>query len=444
MKTFSVVVLFVMGCLYLEKVNAGVVVIGNSDEGGDLENLAPVTSGPIQDAKFAAIELLKKVNVSGVPSLGNLIPEIEKSEMFIAEKDVKASIQDDYRPDHLSTNGFVYARTVPEPYAPTRFFPVAQRLTKDQLIKLHIHEGLHRALPEEYRTDESIVAQITLAITSPDTSFDQVASVSRKLLKTSVKEAVSFKEDLYPSFLGYSLRQLNGADENDGFDVSRTHTIKSYLYPFGTDDSSLGMGIEFSLIERDNDIQSGPLGLSFRWKALTARKFDFDLFGSVSLNTLSFQEIRRSPYGRDIYELGISMRRSIKSFYIENSISLRNGGESVQTIGLVNYTYKFGNVVEPAIHFGYIWENFHFGSYLNFFLSDNFEIFSGNNSFLNTGRFRVVTIGPEVSYKIKEFSVGVSGRYIVDSTKDADLSYLGTLDSWVGRGGLEFNIGYRF
>jgi len=417
------------------------VKIGNSNTGGDLEKLTPIGDGPIKVAQMEALNLLEKLNTSGIPGLGNLKPEIEKSETLLAEPVVNALAQDDYRPDHLPSDGQLYARTLPEPYAPTRFFPIATLLSKEQLVKLHIHEALHRALPEKFRTDESVVAQLVLVITDPSATFDNVRAECERILPIQKKQ-ISYRNDLFPSQIGYDLRQFSSASD-DSFTLKRAHILKSYLYPFGNEENTFGLGIEFQMIEKNSDIESGPLTLSFRWNAVTGRLFNVDFYGSASLNTLSFQELKNSPYGRDIFSLGITLRRELEYVYFENSLSVRSGGSARQTLGFVEYTYDFGTVLDPSIHFGGITGPFQYGANLSIFLSDHFSV-SGGSFPYEKGRFRVVTLGPEFSYRKDSLILTAAGRFILDSTKDADMGTLGMVNEWIGRGGFEVGIGYRY
>jgi hypothetical protein len=436
---------------------AGTVKIGNSNTGGDLERVKPLEETNklagegaekiLQSSRIAAVVLLNQLNVNGIPGLGTLLPEVKNTEMFIAEQDVNATIQDDFHKEHLNVDGKVYARTLAVPHASTRFFPVAFGLSQDQLIKLHIHEGLHRALHGSVRENEGIVAQMTLAITSPGASHDSIRSLSDKLLPPVAPDLISFRKDLYPSQISYGVRQFSGWQESgNASEVKRSHAIRSHLYPFGSDDNTFGLGVDFSLLERGRKLASGPLTLSFRWKAVTARKFDFDFFGSASLNTLSFQELKDSPFGRDVYELGFSMRRELKYFYVENSINFRNGGAASQKVGLISYSYNYGEIIEPAVHVGFVRGPWHFGGYLNFLLADNFWVEGGSFTKADTelGRFRLVTAGPELRYRSDEFVISFKGAFLVNATQDADLSNLGLLGLGVGKGWLELGIGIQF
>ena len=105
---------------------SAVTKVGNADEGADLEKLKPVRSGILKETRQEAIALLQRLSVEGIPGLGALSPELTRSEMFIADKDVNAFLESDKEKFHSSLNGQVFARTIAEPYSPTRFFPSKQ------------------------------------------------------------------------------------------------------------------------------------------------------------------------------------------------------------------------------------------------------------------------------------------------------------------------------
>ncbi|RYZ73689.1 MAG: hypothetical protein EOP05_09850 [Proteobacteria bacterium] len=163
--------------------NATTTKVGNGDDGADLEALTTIKSGPIWDSRKKAVELLERLNVTGVVGLGILIPELKASEMLMVESDARPTVERAGSIEISEDSRQVYARTFAEPYAATRFFPAAAKLSTEQLVALHIHEALHRALPAEIREDENKVAHITLALTSPGASFDRVSSVANLYLK---------------------------------------------------------------------------------------------------------------------------------------------------------------------------------------------------------------------------------------------------------------------
>ncbi|NJL23804.1 MAG: hypothetical protein HC902_00550 [Calothrix sp. SM1_5_4] len=166
---------------------ASTTKVGNGDDGKDLEGVVKITEGPIFTARARAVALMKSLNTQGIPGLGQLLPELERTDLLMASKDVQA----------LSTEGNweasdnrmqVYARTFPEPHAPTRFFPAALTLNQDQLVALHTHEALHRALPPGIRENEDKVAILTMALTSPSATFDRVNQVAKAVIPSESPE----------------------------------------------------------------------------------------------------------------------------------------------------------------------------------------------------------------------------------------------------------------
>jgi hypothetical protein len=124
---------------------AGPTKVGNGDDGSDLEGFDLVTSGRLVESRLKAVELLKKLNIHGVPQLGALIPEVKNTKLYLTKRNINANRLKELGAFHSGEQKYVYARTFARPYAATRFFPAALKLDDSQLIALHIHEGLHRA-----------------------------------------------------------------------------------------------------------------------------------------------------------------------------------------------------------------------------------------------------------------------------------------------------------
>ncbi len=157
---------------------ASVTKVGNGDDGADLENLSPIVSGPIVEARAEALRRLRDLNVMGIAGLGMLIHELQNSQMLLASQDAHPTGEEPGAIEISEARNLVYARTFAEPYAATRFFPAALSLTPEQLVALHVHEALHRSLPVYVREDENVVMHITMAITSPGANHDRVRQVA--------------------------------------------------------------------------------------------------------------------------------------------------------------------------------------------------------------------------------------------------------------------------
>lgn len=428
---------------------ASTTKIGNADEGGDLEGLEKIEKGAIYEARAQALKLVQGLNTAGIRGLGDLSAEIEKTDLYKVKDSVQATLPEDQGAFHSNLTGEVYARTFARPHAETRFFPAADKLTREQLVALHVHEALHRALPESVRENEGAVSKITLALTAPGATHDRVRETADAVIPQPQAQLVAEAGGPVmpdPSQVGYQLRQALGKRGDSTFpEVSRIHSIYSYLYPFG-DETPLGLGIEASLVEQDGKLQSGPLGLSARMRLWGARGFEIDGFGGVALNTLSSAELMNSAFGRDHYTLGISIKKSFKKVYVENSLRYSFGGKSARTVGNISYNYDFGGVVNPLVRFGGALGAFRYGVFGEMHLADHFK-YSGGNFAYDTGRYRMVSMGPEVSWIEDNFMATLAGRFLLNSSKAdvSDLSFLGDLlGTGVGQGGVELSIGYRF
>lgn len=413
---------------------SAVVRIGNGDEGSDLEGLTEVKSGILIDSRIESLKILKKLNVSGIKGLGTLIPEVESSKIYSANKDSLELETVDQGSYHVDMKGRVYARTFAEPHAATRFFPVSQRLDLDQLVALHIHEGLHRSLPSDIRQNESIVSEFTLAITSPDSSFDRVQKVATMYMpienphpSEDSKKLVPITSKLHePSAFSYSYRKFIVSKGGTTFKINSMHVIETELYPFGAENLISGVGFELSMINRPEKSLMGPLKINIESKLWSIREFDVGFWGSFAFNTLSAEELKSSQFGRDTFHLGLSIQKDLKYFSIENILGYTFKGTTKQTIGLVEYTYDYGSVVEVSTHPALKIFNFRVGGFLEMLLGDYYRV-SGGAFTYDPGRYRILSGGPEIEYKIGSVTLGLAGRFLLNATQDASYDSLGDL-----------------
>jgi len=436
---------------------AGTTNVGNGDDGADLEGSVPIDNGPIVEARKKAVDKLLKLDVEGIPGLGKLIPEVRRTPLFISKRDVPADEANEGSRYHSDMSGMLFASTFTEPNAPTTFYPAAKTLNEDQLIALHIHEGLHRSLPSTVAEDENIVSQITVAITSPESSNDRIKAKILKLMPeldsprmtfspadgTMAAEKYPIPENAKvkrPSILGYSYKVFNNpqsAQDSSISPLTSMQTVQSFLYPFGNDKNPLGIGIELSFLNRvDSSTQMGPLNLSGRMRIWSSRGFDVGAWAVVSLNTLSAEEMKNTPYGRDVFSGGLSMQKDLQYFYIENLLGLTSQGTSSQQIGTVPYTYSYGSVVSATVRAGGKLGMFHMGVFGEIFLADYYRVSGGAFQF-DSGRYEITSGGPEFTIEGNSWSVGIYGRFILNSTKDANFDYLGNvMGQGVGQGSI--------
>jgi hypothetical protein len=451
--------LLMLALLHSAAAAASPARVGNGDDGTDLEKLVKLESGPILEARNRALELVRKLHTSGVSGLGMLEPEISKTSLFLASEDIPAHLEQDQGVFHSSMQGKVFARTLPEPHAATRFFPAAEHLANDQLVALHVHEALHRALPKTIRENEATVAAITLAITSPDASHDSVLASAQRWIPRDSRESevlavagaghgsaalAATSADLQsldssvpissearirqPSLFSYEYRRYQAAAE-EGIStvrVSGAHVIRSDLYPFGDHRSTLGIGIEGSLIQGVDRTWMGPLGVSGRMQLWSGRGFDVGAWGQATLNVLSSEEFKNSALGRDATSVGLSMRKDLRFLTIDNRIGYTLASEAEQKIGNVTYRHEFGSIVLASVSAAARVKGFRIGGFAELNLADDYRVTGGAFPF-SSGRYRLLSGGPKISYETLDFVATFSGRLLLDSTPGVNLDYLGNL-----------------
>ncbi|MBL7716120.1 MAG: hypothetical protein JNL01_11705 [Bdellovibrionales bacterium] len=451
----------------LPQTGLAITRVGNGDDGSDLEGFEALTSGKIVDSRAKAVEYLKSMGTPGIRGLGKLLPEVEKTSLYIAKKDSGKKLEADQGTFHADMRGQVYARTFAESHASTRFFPVAEKLDEDQLIALHIHEGLHRALHPSVRENESVVSEMTLSIVNPDTSYDQIASTANRLLpkaaefdaapqiliaaqgmqEAPVAPAPAGSLAAQPSVVSYEHRFYdNSQSGNDRSLVNSMHLIQAHLYPFGNLRDSFGLGLDASIAKQERGSFMGPLGLSARYRLWSGRGFDVAGFGALSLNMLSPDELKMTRFGRDVATLGISMRKDLPNSYVSLDLGYMLPGTSEERISKTTYQYEYGGVVTTSLRVGTRIGKIELGGFADIFLADYVRNKSGSEVYYDTGRFRIMSVGPEITARINEFFVTGYGRFIANvSQTDIDFKDLGNLLSvGSGQSTVGVRVGLRF
>lgn len=421
---------FVWMCLFFmtQNLSYGGTKVGNGDDGSDLEGAKLLEKGPILEARKKTVERLEKLNTAGIEGLGNLLPEVQKSTLYLVTEDIQTSLPEEQNHFHTNMTGQVYARTMPELHAATRFFPVAEKLEEKQLVALHLHEGLHRSLPASIRENEAIVSKLTLAMANPEATHDSVASLTNEVMPKERPIQTSSeppKNYFSGSNVGYLYRQFQRPTRATNYEVYRTHALQSYLYPFGSRKTRFGMGIDFSLVEGQRGSTSGPLGLSLNFKVLDIQGFEFSLWAQGSLNTLSAEELKDSPYGRDVGSLGVSIKKNLPNGYFENYVGLTFGGNSTQQISQVKYKYEYGSVINVKVRGGFKVWRFTAGGFGEIHLSDYFKVSGGAYPGYDTGRYQLLSAGPEISFQTEDVAISIFSRFLLSSTKNANFDFLG-------------------
>lgn len=432
--------------------------VGNGNDGADLEKRQRVKSGILIESRDKAMAKLKSLNVNGIEHLGNLINEIEKSEIYLVSENKKAQHKFDRGMESSPDNNFVYARTFARPYAATRFFPAALMLSENQLIALHVHEGLHRALPPQVRENEEVVSKVTLSLTTPGATHDQVRQVvasnvtpyTRPAKMASATQSSFLKqEDIKlekPNTVSYGFKVFN-PDPSSGFKaIDSLHSVKSYMHPFGRGNEAIGIGIELSYLKGEEQSYMGPLGISGRMKLWTVRGFDVSAWGMASLTTLAEDEIDPSPMEADGVTLGLVARKEGKHFYIENSLGLTGERETEERLGHFVYKHEFGQVITAKVAAGTRIGEVDLGGFAELSLADPYKTTGpGLEGIPDSGRYRILSVGPDVGINFGDLKWSFEGKYIIDSTPGFSLDYLGNLlGMGSGQGYAGSSLSYTF
>lgn len=422
--------------------------VGNGDNGSDLEGFELITSGPIVKAQKDAVKLLKELNVRSIYALGQLIYEVERSQLYMTKKDVTDMELKELGGFETDMRGYIYARTFAKPHAATRFFPVSLTLNNDQLIALHIHEGLHRALPEHVREDEKAVTAITLAITNPEASFDTISEVTKAQVPDLESERFLAKqyylgEDLIKrNHLAYSTIVFNyKGSEKTKSSPTHMHKLSSKLYPFGGSMEGVGLGLKMSYLKQENgDSALGPLGVSLEGKFLTKTRFKLLWFLEQNIASSANEQWQNSYFGRDTTTAGLKMY-SIKTSRISlsNSLKYTLASESTDTTFSEDIVYQYGPTIAANIDIKANWKNFGFGGNLEYSIAGQRTVTQGNFENIDP-REKIVTLEPEVAYIHNNFSVTLFSKFLLNSEEDSDLGRFSDLFNY---GAGEQNIGLK-
>jgi hypothetical protein len=473
-------------------VSAGPTRVGNGDDGADLESIedaVPVKSGILQETRNDALARLRKLQVGSIEGLGLLIPEVEKTEILLVGRNIdfrKMKTTPIEQEDALEVaraigavgdkNQLVYARTFAEPHAATRFFPAALMLDRSQLIALHIHEALHRALPTKIRENEKAVSRITLAITAPDTSFDRIKqAVTREMKVDAASDEASRSEvriedgqsdgkknriapELHSrqkiNYVEYGYRSYFLPDVKKSVSpISALHSLKSFMYPFGAIEKRelgyLGLGLEFTFVGLTDRWYLGPVGLATRIRVAKLEEFDVQIRGDLHLNTVSAGEIREIPVGRDTGTIGLVVLREDDRIRIENQMYFVPGSIATQFVSGNEVTHRYGSTFGARFAATGKWprsehRSVEIGGLAEVLLSGPYEVMT-STTLSRTDRIRVVSVGPEFGYRVGDLRFSLSGRFVLDSTRDLSLDQLGDLlGQGVGQGSVGAAASWSF
>ncbi len=461
-KIFSLTLILATQLSFAAQTAQGPVRVGNGDDGEDLQSFEVIEDGAIVEARQKAVQLLKSFKIQKIEGLGNLIPEVENTKLYMTKKGLNPAELAKLGAFTSDATGLVYARTMPEPYAPTRFFPAAAKLDESQLIALHIHEALHRALAPDIRENEQVATTITESIVEPNASFDRIEATVARFRREKNQQVIAANNGYTgasqikvpeksrlknPSTFGLEARLFNRDEDSEivtGKKITSMYLLRSHLYPFGKNESAMGIGIDASVVKTEDDSFMGPLSVGARYRLYTHRDFDIEGFAQVNLNTLSDEELKNSMMGRDTHTVGLTLETQRDYFYIQNDLFYTFESEVEEKVGNVDYTYTFGSILGINLKAGTHYKNFMLGGFAEVLLADNFIAEGGDYNY-ETGRLRIVSWGPNIEYRKKNYSLSLRGRFILDSSKGASYDYLSDLMGYgVGQGSLQTQVNVFF
>lgn len=431
--------------------------VGNGDDGTDLEELKEIKDGKIFETRTLAAEKVKKLNLSAVPHLSLLLPEIEKTQLFIAKKDVVSKLESDSGKLHSSSSGLVYARTFPEAHASTRFFPIAMTLSEDQLVALHIHEALHRSLPHSVRENENVVSQITLAITSPGSSFDRVRTKVVSLIpepqntapdtKVIVDDTEEYLDEIETSSSAPANSQMkveaDGKKKNQikldysfvSFQQSEALAWNSFesMHVFGVGFSpapysgnKFSLFLKTSVLESEDDSFAGVTHVLGGYRVLSEpeQDLDIDLLLALTFSPLTDEEFSTSFIARNLTSFGVNIDKRFSKVYTDFQIFLTSASDQTQKIGNISYEHSFGTTFQFSAGSGVQLGNFRLGMQGHFRHMKPIKV-SGGAFSTETGELNILSVGPEIAWEVGVFRLQTSGQFIVKSKSDQSFDLLG-------------------
>ncbi len=434
-------ILFCLFALSISQVFAGPTIVGNGDDGSDLENFKPLKSKKILSAHSEAVTILKRLNVQGVSHLGNLIPELENTKMYMVDSNISAERMQELGAFHSGANKLVYARTIARPYASTRFFPAAEKLDANQLIALHIHEALHRALPEAFREDEKIVSEITLAIVSPLSSHDQVKEVTNKKIDNYTGQYKGRFKD-HTSFASISYKGIVGVNKTGTFSPqTNSYQLSNRIYPFDNQWSLLGLGIDLNYAKNDRRTTLGTLGLFLSIDLFTLRGFDISFFSKWNRALSDSQEFTNYMISRDSFDTGVTFKKKKGSLISENLISYTWQRKDKRSLNSQSYEFDLGSITNLKSQLLYQKENKYFGGYIDLNLIGATDI----KTQPKTGRSSVLAAGPIFEHQFDELSYQIYYHFVIDSqSKGSSVSINDQLIGLQSRNHIGLTLKYKF
>jgi hypothetical protein len=427
---------FIILCfIFCSNLMAGPTKVGNGDDGADLEGFELITNGPLIESKNLALHLLMKLNTKGILGLGNLVPELENSKIYMTSKDVSSKKLEEMGAYHSGMEGLIYARTFAHAYAATRFFPAALKLNQNQLMALHIHEALHRALPEKISEDEKIVTKLTLAIISPDQTTDNIQDAVKETIPELFvihPEVVINKNSKLqsPSFLDISYSKWTSSKRNfsNGFNTPLDHSynVGAEFYPFGSERAATGFGLNTEYIfTKRNENYFGPLELTIRHLLWTERGYDFEFKAGANLMSASNSKVIDSAFGRDVYILSLTANKVSDFYKIKLEANFQGPSSFTRNFNSLSNHYEIGTLLDINGSILIPYQKFEFGGTANLYSLSSLKVNLDSIELLNKDRDQYFQAGFISKFKYLNYiTFYLNADYLFNSNHNASEDYL--------------------
>lgn len=419
--------------------------VGNGDDGADLEDLQLVTSGVLISTRDRALKIVGDLNLKNIRGLGYLSDELAHAKIYLARNQIKSPKKFDVGSETSEDGKQVYARTLARPYSAVRFFPSSMMLTEEQLVRLHIHEALHRALPESVRGNESVVSEITLAITSPQANKDAIEEVVEKNMEPVAKPTsltggtsrISTKslESLSPftRMMEKSKFQFSygSIDDDQGGRFRGLYKLEGDFYLFGEPEDSLGVSLGATAFESRLMTDFGAINIGFQEVLTTWLGCQFSFAGVYSYYPNQNYRIQEDLRLRNSTNLKISARREVETYFFDTAFRfiLPSKKQISESAGQPSsQEYSAMRIFELSA--GERWNHLYSSLKINFISSagNTYKYHLNSQGYAeiqpDQQAFHLTTVQPEIGYMNHRFLLAAFASLILDGSREYTLNDL--------------------
>lgn len=454
-----------------------------------------ITSGLLETTRLQAAHRLEKLKVRSVPSLRSLLEEVSQTKIYLADQN--ATPPSHARGFEVSPDGrFVYVQTQTEPGASTLFYPPALLLSEEELVRLHIHEALHRALPPSLRQDEPLAEELTRVITGADATHESVLAKTNALVKkkmalspanpspeapgtpaaateaaripavTSGPTAAALNPTASSPPGSASVFRLPQSPARPGGETARLlydyqlfenpariepvfarslHRLESF-FPTLTGNERLEMGLGFSYLETPERSTLGPLRMTLGYRLGTRNFSSLHLWATGTSYALAPKELRMRALARDTASLGLTLRGDSGRIYWENSLALTLPGQNEFQNESLSYRRRQGWLLDAQWAVGGSQRTFFLGARGDLLFSSGAEVEGPDGRTLHRVQsFHLVKLGPELGLNFRNFTWRLHAQRVIGGTSGFNLDDIADiLGQGAGQGYVGSALAVRF